>query len=108
MALSTDLRTGHTGDVTLTLRGEIDQATIGQFREGLDRAFAAGSPNICVDLGLVTYADSVAFGALVAARRRAAESGAQLSLANLSPFVDRAIRLMGLAQYFGLSEPTPG
>jgi len=68
------------GVAVLSLRGEIDIATVPLLRDLVDRAFAAGAPRIVVDLAAVDFLDAGGLSVLVTAAERARMSGASLAI----------------------------
>ena len=59
------------GYTIVTPRGEIDLATVDVFRGVLVELLIQGRVDVLVDLDETTFFDSLGFGALVAARRKA-------------------------------------
>lgn len=79
----------------LHLTGELDVATAPALRARLDRAVKAGVREVVVDLGGVTFIDSVSLAALVAARARLGEYG-RLAVVAEHPFVSLVLEASGL------------
>ncbi|WP_435748128.1 STAS domain-containing protein [Nocardioides sp. SYSU DS0663] len=77
-------------------RGEIDLATVGAFRTALQDLMVEGAVQVAVDLSGVSFIDSSALGALVAAHRRARGLGGSLAIAGPQPPVARILELTGL------------
>ena len=61
--------------VVLTVRGELDIATVPGLRERLDAAVDAGVGRLVLDLTGVTFMDSVAMAAIIHARTRLGDAG---------------------------------
>lgn len=109
--LKTDIRaSGHgengaaDGIETLALQGELDMSIALHIIERGTRSLAAASAGIVVDLGLVTFMDSSALGALVHLRNEALSSGKTLRVANPQPAVRRVLDLTDMASTLGLSD----
>lgn len=91
------LHVEHTdGYAVVVGRGEIDLATVGAFRLVLSDLMVDGHVDVVVDLTGVSFIDSSALGALVAAHRRARGLGGSLSVAGIQPPVARILELTGL------------
>jgi len=91
------------GLVVATLSGELDLDRADDVRDSL--AAAAGMPGcryLRVDVSGLGFIDSYGLGALVSARNSAAAAGVQLTLAEPSPPVRKAIEVTGLGHVFGL------
>lgn len=97
MALCLAVRPPADGAVVITLRGELDSSTVPELREAVAAAVAIRPRRIVVDAGGVTFADSVALGALVAGYDSARVVGATLTLTNIGPFLTHLLRITGLA-----------
>jgi anti-sigma B factor antagonist len=65
--------------VQIRLAGELDLATVPQFRQVVD-AHARGGQTMVIDLRAVEFIDSLGLAALVRARHRALARGARLQL----------------------------
>jgi anti-sigma B factor antagonist len=90
--------------VRISLRGELDIATVGEVHDTIIAALAHDAPSaIVLDMRLVTFIDSTAIGQLVTCHRAAAVCGATLTLENLSPFPHRQLWATGLLGLFGLA-----
>ena len=84
---------------TLVVRGEIDLVSAAEFRANLDALLhEARSPGY-VDLSEVTFMDSSAVGALIAASQ-SAPSGKRLVLLDPSPVCDLVFTALGLDEIF--------
>jgi anti-sigma B factor antagonist len=59
------------GYAVVTPKGEIDLSTVEAFREVLLELIIQGHVHLLIDLDRVDFIDSLGFGALVAARRKA-------------------------------------
>lgn len=90
--------------VIVLVEGEVDLATSPRLEQALDEALsAAGATGVCVDLSKVEFMDSAGLRVLVAARRRADDSGLSMTLREPHDRVRRIIEITGLAEVFGLA-----
>jgi anti-sigma B factor antagonist len=92
--------------VGLQCRGEIDLATVAQFRRALTDAINAGSQTVEVDLRQVSFLDSSALRTLLEAHYSLARTGRRLCV-NASPYGAKLFRLTGMDHLFevGANEP---
>jgi anti-anti-sigma factor len=96
------------GTLMIELRGELDVASTMALRDRLSAAILAiRPPGVVVDLGLVTFMDSSTLGALTSTQRTARSVGAWLRVVNPSPFVERLLRITGVAEALGY-QPAAG
>jgi anti-anti-sigma factor len=94
------------GTVVVDVRGELDVASTATLRDELSaRVVATRPPRVVVDLGLVTFMDGAALGALLRVQRSARSVGASLRVANPSPFVARLLDAAGVAEALGCQRP---
>ena len=77
------------------MSGELDMATVPPLQENLVRTEADGVTAIVIDLVELTFIESSALHAFVAARERAEASGCQLLLFGAKPEVRRVFELTG-------------
>lgn len=90
------------GSTTLSVRGEIDHGNADTLRHDIVAAATARRPGVLrVDLGLVTFLDSAAVGALVGAQRESAGEGVRMLVWRASPFVYRQLRTAGVHELLG-------
>ena len=83
------------GYAIVTVGGEIDIATVTQFREGLVNMAISGQP-LVADLDRVSFIDSAGLGGLVGAAKRAAGYGGSLHVVCARPQIRQLFRLTGL------------
>ncbi|WP_238014033.1 STAS domain-containing protein [Dactylosporangium sp. AC04546] len=97
------------GSTIVTVRGEIDHTNATTLRQEIVSAATSRRPSVLrVDLGLVTFLDSAAVGALVAAQREAGAEGVRVIVHRASPFVHRQLRVAGVHEMLGApAEPDP-
>lgn len=79
----------------LEVHGEVDVASSGQLRERLRAAADSGASRILVDLGDVTFIDSIAMAAIVGTQRRLPPDG-RLALVAHHPYVLLVLEAVGL------------
>jgi anti-anti-sigma factor len=90
------------GSTVLSVRGEIDHSTADTLRQEIVSAATERRPGVLrVDLGLVTFLDSAAVGALVAAQRESGAEGVRMVIWRASPFVHRQLRIAGVHEMLG-------
>jgi len=81
--------------LALEIHGEVDIASSGELRERLRAAAESGATRILVDLGNVTFIDSIAMAAIVGAQRRLPPDG-RLALVAHHPYVLLVLDAVGL------------
>ena len=84
--------------VLLVVSGELDLATVAVLDESLRRAESARRPVVLLDLGGVTFLDCTGLTALLAAARRVAEAGGEISVMRASAPICRLLRLTAVDQ----------
>ncbi|WP_432987774.1 STAS domain-containing protein [Dactylosporangium sp. CA-233914] len=90
------------GSTVLSVRGEIDHSNATTLRQEIVSAATQRRPGaLRVDLGLVTFMDSAAVGALVAAQRESGAEGVRMVVWRASPFVHRQLRTAGVHEILG-------
>ena len=103
MAMSVTVNVMIDGSTVISVRGEIDHGTAHDLRDEIVAAVTDRRPGTMkVDLGLVTFLDSAAVGALVSAQREASTEGTRLVVDKASPFVARQLRIAGVDRILGL------
>src|SRR5215207_1290717 len=88
-------RTRVGGEACVAVAGEVDVDTAPRMRDALLEAIAEGEA-VFVDLGSVTFMDSVGLSALIVARHAADARGLPLRLRNVPPRVLKLLTLTGL------------
>jgi anti-sigma B factor antagonist len=83
-------------DGVCVARGELDQYT----GDNLVTVLAAHPGVTSIDLGEVSFIDSAGLRALLVARRRREQAGAELHVCRSSTAVRRVMRLAGIAHLF--------
>jgi anti-anti-sigma factor len=80
----------------VTVGGELDLHTEGQFSDELTAARGRGARVLLVDLLDVTFLDSTAVGAIARAARELFDGGGRILVVTDSPHTRRAFELTGL------------
>ena len=80
----------------IAVRGELDLAVAGTFRDELSAALGSGAVEIIIDLERLQFIDSTGLGALVNAQQEATSAGCTLGVINPAPQVMRLLELTGL------------
>ena len=104
MELKVDTGSAH-GYTIVTPRGEIDLSTVETFREVLNELLIQGRVHVLVDLDETTFFDSLGFGALVGARRKAQAFNGSLGIVCSNQRVLRLFEITALDRVF-LITPT--
>ena len=81
---------------TLTVEGELDVATAGDFRRSVSTLLGTGCRELRVDLGGTTFLDSSGLGALIWAFHRLHAAGGALSVVNPTPRVAKTMQITGV------------
>lgn len=81
------------GSATIALNGELDMQTVPVLEDHLTQVEAAEVAEITLDLREVTFLDSTAVHAFIAARDRAKEHGRRLILVGVGPPARRLLEL---------------
>jgi anti-anti-sigma factor len=92
-------RVDHPLGVVLTLRGELDLATVPVLQERLDHAMR-GKAAVVIDLSRLRFIDSSGLDLLVRAERHLRDSGVQLVLVRGPRVVHRVFALTSLDSHF--------
>ena len=87
------------GEVVVTVRGELDIASAPALTDAFDELAAAGTPVTAVDLRHVSFMDSSGLSALLLGARTM-PAGSRLQLRNPSESVLRVLTLTGMLQTF--------
>jgi anti-sigma B factor antagonist len=76
--------------------GQLDMETAPQLQETLARLITAGERRIVVDLGRLTFCDSIGLSTLVVAHRSCADVGGFVRLARPTPFLLNLLTVVGV------------
>lgn len=93
------------GYTVVTPQGEVDLSTVESFRAVLNELFIQGRSHLLVDLDETTFLDSLGFGALVGARRRAYALNGSLGIVCSNDRILRLFEITALDRVF-LITPT--
>lgn len=85
-------------DRQVRVRGELDMSTAPELSAALIRAGEGGPGSITLDLSGVTFLDSSAIGALIAAGQELGASGQKLQIGPRSAIVSRVLEITGLTE----------
>ena len=88
------------GEQVLAVRGEIDLASVDDFRRALESLIREARSPALVDLSGVTFIDSTGMAALMSARGTADAAGVELVLVEPSPQVRMVLELTDLWTHF--------
>jgi anti-sigma B factor antagonist len=89
----------------LSPAGDLDLASVEEFRSGLTQAMTdLTPPHVVVDLHDVGFCDSSGLNALIWAANRVEEAGGRLRLSGLQPRMTRLLRMTGLDKRFAASD----
>jgi anti-sigma B factor antagonist len=84
----------------LAVSGELDLGSVGYLRRRIQVAFAAGPPQLVIDLSQVTHMDSTGLAELISAHQRAMELRGRLVLVVTSASIRRTFEIRGVASLF--------
>ncbi|MBE7188744.1 STAS domain-containing protein [Jatrophihabitans endophyticus] len=88
---------------TVTWSGDIDLSTVWAAQSELMAVIeAAGADEVVVDLGAVTFLDSMGISALLSARGAAETAGVRLMLSGLSDSIEKLFAVAGLTGLFDI------
>lgn len=90
------------GAVVVSVRGELDLATVPVLRERLDTLLPGAASPLVVDLSAVTFIGSAGLALLVDAHNRCREHDIPLALVASGSVVPRAIQVTALDQVFAV------
>ena len=93
---------GEAGEVVLS--GRLDVSTVHDVRSAIHAALETGSGDLVIDLRDVEMLDATGLGMLVCAHRKAGRSGRRLVLRNLSPQLQRLLRVSRLNRILVVEE----
>jgi anti-sigma B factor antagonist len=89
----------------ITISGRVDSVEAAKLAGALESAHKRGRHKIVVDMSQVEYMSSAGFRALGDAQRNSKRNQrGEVVLANVPPLVREALELVGLAEYFHISE----
>lgn len=88
----------------VVLAGEIDFSSTPAVRTRLLEAMDEGAPEIVLHLARLDYVDSSGLALFIEAKKRLAEAGRTIRIADISPQVRKLFNLTQLGELFGLPE----
>ena len=91
----------------ITVRGELDIATVPTLRERLNAAVEAGVPNIVIDLSPVAFMDSVALAAILHVRTLLGSDGRMAIVVPPESYSRLVFEIAGLPACLDLFETLP-
>lgn len=89
----------------LTVRGEVDIATVPGLLADAERSMDAKRPRLEIDLKDLTFIDSSGLAALVQIQKAAGERGITVVLTGASAATRRLLELTGLDHVFTIAPP---
>jgi anti-sigma B factor antagonist len=84
------------GTYVVSVYGELDLHSVGSLEAEFDAAVARGAQRLVVDLAGVSFMDSTALGAIVAAHRNLRAAAGEFSIVSDDPRVVRVFQITGL------------
>jgi anti-anti-sigma factor len=78
--------------------GQLDMETAPRLRAAIDGLLESGERRIVVDLGRLTFCDSIGLSTLVVAHRSCVERGGYLRLARPAPFLLNLLTVVGVRE----------
>lgn len=90
------------GHVVLTIRGELDAATVDEFAELVDHLLTDRQAALIIDLSKVSFCSAGALGVLVRLTDDAHSHGTPLAILATDPAVLRPVQILGLQQVLPL------
>jgi len=92
------------GNSEVVLSGRLDVSTVHDVRSAIHAALDTGSGDLVIDLQDVEMLDATGLGMLVGAHRKAGRAGRRLVLRNLSPQLQRLLRVSRLNRILVVEE----
>ena len=96
------------GYTVVTPRGELDLSTVEHFREVLLELIIQGHVHLIIDLDQIDFIDSLGFGALVAARRKARTFKGTVGIVCSAERVLRLFKVTELERVFTIADSVEG
>lgn len=92
------------GVSTVVVEGEIDLSVVDALRAAMEQAISQDA-NVVVDLGGVTFLDSLGLRLLLEAKRSAEARGGAFSVGSTSAAVERVFEVTGVGSFFEAGGP---
>jgi anti-anti-sigma factor len=96
------------GQVTISLKGELDLSSVGKVEDELERVEATGPSLLILDLSQLTFLDSTGLRAVVTAHERARENGRRLVIVRGPDAVQRVFSITRLEERLEMVDDVPG
>jgi anti-sigma B factor antagonist len=88
--------------VVLAPNGEVDLASAGKLRQGLESAESRASSGLVIDLRQVGFIDSTGIGELVGCHRRCREAGRPLAFVVPEGTIRKILKVTGMDSVFDI------
>lgn len=98
MAATVDGSVDQSGQLTLSIAGELDIASVDQVKESINGLFAGNPQRVVFDLERLTFMDSSGIALMLQMSRRVAD----VEVLHATPIVRRVIEATGLSEILGL------
>lgn len=98
MSFSIDARARLTGETVIVFRGELVAAFADRLVAVVDDVLRGRPSQVCLDLGLVTFADSGGVGAVLQIHRHCSRVSCHLIVEQVSPVLERALATAGVLE----------
>jgi len=89
------------------IRGELDIATVPEYRALLRRAINGSDADLLVDCAQMTFIDSTGITALLEAHTLLSQRGREMLVANVSPRLRRAFEVLGVEDLLQYDRAVP-
>ena len=95
------------GQVTISLKGELDLSSVGKVEEELERVEATGTSLLILDLSQLSFLDSTGLRAVVKANERARENGRRFVIVRGPDAVQRVFSITRLEERLEMVDDVP-
>jgi anti-sigma B factor antagonist len=90
-------KTQNDGDVTLALSGRLDSVTQSDLMQELEKVFETKIASLTLDLAKLDYLSSAGLRVFLFARKKVAEMGGKMKIANASEAITEILQITGYA-----------
>ena len=90
--------------MVLDIDGEIDAGNAPDLKKALHETIDGGQKHILINMGKITYIDSLGIGTFISTLSKAGKQEVSLKICNLSEFLDRIFELTRLKKVFDVFE----